>query len=273
MFADVMYIQSMHKKQAFSLVELSIVLVILGLLVGGILAGQSLIRAAELRAVGSEYQRYMTAVNSFRDKYFGLPGDITNATAIWGTAGTCPGTSASPSTTAATCNGNGDGIMSPNIATSNELYRFWQQLANAGLIEGTYSGVANSTTAGDNYALIGTNVPRSKLSIAGWSITNIGTVTLASASFFEGNYGGVLYFGAGNAAANTNMPAMLPNEAWNIDTKLDDGRPGLGRVLTAEANTACHDAGTSTSVALAATANYALSTTTIACPLIFETGY
>lgn len=45
---------------AFSLVELSIVLVILGLLVGGVLSGQSLIRAAELRSISSEYSRYFT---------------------------------------------------------------------------------------------------------------------------------------------------------------------------------------------------------------------
>ena len=59
----------------FSLVELSIVLVILGLLTGGILAGQSLIRAAELRSISTDYSRYIAAVQAFRDKYFALPGD------------------------------------------------------------------------------------------------------------------------------------------------------------------------------------------------------
>ena len=67
---------------AFSLVELSIVLVILGLLVGGVLSGQSLIRAAELRSVTTEYSRYTTAISSFRDKYFALPGDMSNATSF-----------------------------------------------------------------------------------------------------------------------------------------------------------------------------------------------
>lgn len=64
------HMSSLSRKRGFSLVELSIVLVILGLLTGGILAGQSLIRAAELRAVSTEYSRYATAVQSFRDKYF-----------------------------------------------------------------------------------------------------------------------------------------------------------------------------------------------------------
>ncbi|MGB1539971.1 MAG: prepilin-type N-terminal cleavage/methylation domain-containing protein, partial [Rickettsiales bacterium] len=55
--------------RGFSLVELSIVLVILGLLTGGILGGQSLIRAAEMRAIATEYDAWKTAVNVFKDKY------------------------------------------------------------------------------------------------------------------------------------------------------------------------------------------------------------
>ena len=70
-----------RKNQGFTLVELSIVLVILGLLVGGVLTGQSLIRAAELRTVSTQYATFSTAVNTFRDKYFTIPGDMTNASA------------------------------------------------------------------------------------------------------------------------------------------------------------------------------------------------
>ena len=95
-------------KNAFSLVELSIVLVILGLLTGGILGGQSLIRAAELRSVSTEAARYTTAVYSFRDKYMALPGDMPNATAFWGAAPDC---SAQTASGASTCNGNGDGML------------------------------------------------------------------------------------------------------------------------------------------------------------------
>jgi len=68
------------KRSAFTLVELSIVLVILGLLVGGTLTGQSLIHAAELRSVVKDYEKYKTAMHVFEDKYFALPGDMTNAT-------------------------------------------------------------------------------------------------------------------------------------------------------------------------------------------------
>lgn len=62
-------------RSGFSLVELSIVLVILGLLVGGVLTGQSLIRASELRKFMNTMERYKAATYTFRDKYFALPGD------------------------------------------------------------------------------------------------------------------------------------------------------------------------------------------------------
>ncbi|MBY6117485.1 prepilin-type N-terminal cleavage/methylation domain-containing protein [Mameliella alba] len=75
----------MMVRSGFSLVELSIVLVILGLLIGGVLTGQNLIRAAELRSVMTEFKTYQTAVMTFRDKYFALPRDMTNATDFfWG---------------------------------------------------------------------------------------------------------------------------------------------------------------------------------------------
>lgn len=100
--------------RGFSLVELSIVLVILGLLTGGILAGQSLIRAAELRSVITTTDRYQAAVYSFRDKYFALPGDMRNATSFWGDQATGPSACADAGITdgtPGTCNGNGDGLI------------------------------------------------------------------------------------------------------------------------------------------------------------------
>src|SRR5271155_2823005 len=68
-------------QHGFTLIELSIVLVIIGLIVGGVLVGQDLIRAAEVRATIAQIEKYNTAVNTFRGKYNALPGDMNAATA------------------------------------------------------------------------------------------------------------------------------------------------------------------------------------------------
>lgn len=253
-------------QRGFSLVELSIVLVILGLLTGGILAGQSLIRASELRSVSTEYQRYRAAVNTFRDKYFALPGDMTNAQSFWGIAHATPATCiTTASTTALTCNGNGDGMISPSTG-SNEYFRFWQHLANAGLIEGSYDGITHGGS--DWSAVLGTNAPRSKLGNTGWSLYYYATFPIANLNIFEGEYGSMMTLGAQMTDSHTYGAALKPEEAWNIDTKMDDGKPGKGLVRVREDFTTCHDAGTSAAVALSGTANYALNQTGNNCSLI-----
>jgi len=158
----------MHR--AFSLVELSIFLVILGLLTGGILAGRSLLRASELRAGVGEQQRYFAAVYAFRDKYSMLPGDMNNAVRFWGAqaGGTTDGRDATCATLTTgatgteTCNGDGNGRVAGKAAADNyERYRFWQHLANAGLVEGSYSGVSGAGTTTTD--IPGENTPGSRL--------------------------------------------------------------------------------------------------------------
>ena len=68
-----------NKKKAFSLIELSIVLIIIGLLVAGVTGGASLIKNAELRKIVEEARGFQTAVNSFYAKYNALPGDFGTA--------------------------------------------------------------------------------------------------------------------------------------------------------------------------------------------------
>lgn len=217
------------KKEGFSLVELSIVLVILGLLTGGILTGQSLIRAAELRSVTTEFQTYQTAVHTFRDKYFALPGDMTNATDFWGAAHSTPATcKTTASTGTETCNGNGDGRIRTDATASNEWFRFWQHLANAGLIEGSYTGVGGS--GGTQHAVIGTNIPASKLRNGGWSIETLGAYG-GNSNIFGLDYGTLMSFGSATSASPSYGALLTPEEVWNIDSKLDDGRPATGKVV------------------------------------------
>jgi len=251
-------------KKGFSLVELSIVLVILGLLTGGILAGQSLIRASELRAVATEANRYVAAVQTFRDKYFGIPGDINNATKFWGAADGGDGLGAdctgivSTTATQLTCNGNNNGSVDGG---TNEMNRFWQQLANAGLIEGSYTG-ALATAADPNHHVFGQNAPRSKMGNGGWSTRALNTGDFTGV-FILRNRANNLMFG-GQTGSHAIGTILKPEEAWNIDTKMDDGRPGYGSV-EASFPAACTTAANNTD----STGNYALNLTAAGCSLLF----
>lgn len=268
--------------RGFSLVELSIVLVILGLLTGGILAGQNLIRAAEIRSVTSEYQRYQTAANTFRDKYFATPGDMRNATDFWGSANTagtngeCANSPVNAGTGTQTCDGDGDGTINgagTNTA-SGERFRFWQHLANAGLIEGSYTGIQGS--AGINHHEVGVNVPRSRISNAGFSVlsysnANCGSIT-GSTFLFPGPYCNVFVFGLEINGFESVGEALAPEEAWNIDTKVDDGRPAFGRVTTRAAGTGAGAFPNCTTgdPTQGATAEYQLTFSGLACGLHFS---
>jgi prepilin-type N-terminal cleavage/methylation domain-containing protein len=250
--------------KGFSLVELSIVLVILGLLTGGILTGQSLIRAAELRSVTTEYSNYQTAAMMFRDKYFALPGDMRNATDFWGEMTNCG--AASPSGTGTeTCNGDGDGRLEPPAAAlqTGEMYAFWQQLSNAGLIEGTYSGIVGS--GGKDDSEIGENVPASKLGNSGWTANTLANYGGDTASY-AADYRGHFRFGASEAASSTQGAILAPEEAWNIDKKLDDGNPGTGKVMARFWNNACATASSNTDYE----APYNLTDSSIQCALFFK---
>lgn len=262
-------------RHAFSLVELSIVLVILGLLVGGVLSGQSLIRAAELRAVSTEYSRYYTALHAFRDKYFAIAGDMPNATRFWGvqTGGAADGRDATcaaldhttPSTDKRTCNGDGDGgINGIPLTNVYERYRMWQHLANAGLIEGNYTGVPGS--GGVYNTIAGVNSPKSKTDGGSWSFIRNGTgVFSGNPDIYDGNYGNTAEI---RNDAVSNYAMLKPEEAWNIDSKMDDGLPGQGRVRTYNTGTQ-PNCGTT---AVASTAQYNLAHPNKACSFLFITG-
>src|ERR1700690_34231 len=125
-------------KSGFTLVELSIVLVIIGLIIGGVLVGRDLISAAEIRAQISQIEKYQTAVNTFRVKYGYLPGDIPDPAASqygFGARGTYAG------------EGDGDGVIKGVLSNVNapgnvngllpfsgETEMFWVDLSKAGLI-------------------------------------------------------------------------------------------------------------------------------------------
>lgn len=254
-------------QSAFSLVELSIVLVILGLLTGGILGGQALIRAAELRSVGSQISGYQTAINTFRDKYFSIPGDITQATRFWGdrAAGAYSCSDASTQDgTPGTCNGDGDGFIIWRLTSPAESHLAWQHMALAGLIEGAYSGFPNATAP---YEMAGSNVPRARFGNAGFTMAFVGTN--ASGVYFDdggaNDWGtathGNSFFVGSNFGDAFRGALFRPEEGWNIDTKYDDGRPASGGIISQRFLSSCHTSNVATS------AEYALAVSVVNCAL------
>lgn len=260
---------------AFSLVELSIVLVIIGLLAGGVLSGQSLIRASQLRTVITQYEQYKTAISTFRDKYFALPGDMSNAVDFWGPADATPACWTTPSTSKATCNGDGNGLISDGngnpatggIAgspTSNEAFRAWQHLANAGLIEGQYDGVSHLTTI---HGATEENSPVGKLANTLWYVGYWSPVSGGGLDRFDGEYGRYFQFGTKTAAQSASGPTLKPEEMWNLDKKIDDGKPGTGFIVPRKLLDQC----TMTSVGGADLAvEYRLSNQNVVCAVIFR---
>lgn len=120
-----------RKAAGFTLVEVAIVLVIIGLILGGVFKGQALIDSARVRSIHSELTGIQTAWLSFADRYRAIPGDFARADTQIDSAAT-PG------------NGNG------KLDDSSERAGVWQQLALAGFISGSFDGsAANAGDAGD----------------------------------------------------------------------------------------------------------------------------
>ena len=267
----------------FSLVELSIVLVILGLLVGGVLAGQSLIRSSQMRSITEDINRFRAATASFTDKYGFMPADFPKATMVWGELHADPNTCQDTNTTTAgtaTCNGNGDGIVS-KVSNWNftELRTYWQHLGNAGLLDGQYFKLGGGKPGGCDGQPKGS--PKSK----------IGDNAFYGFEYSTGNWVADSGWGAGDmlAAINTNIylvgtlptgwvcswwtiasalgGVVSPDEAFLTDTKFDDGKPATGMILNYKNTSALAPGCTTTNVA--ATSVYALGTNAV-CPIIFK---
>lgn len=209
-----------YNRCGFTLLEISIVLTIVGLIVGGILVGRNMIRGAEVRNMSAEASTIKSAIDMFRQQYEALPGDFRLAYQFWPTAG-CTDNSVITDDTG--CNGDGNGQI---FATAwyKEGLRGWQHLALAGMIPGNYPGSRASSAVAANRCVVGVTIPRAEAVPAGWEyldlanhaglgITKTGT---AIALGFPDN----LCMGSG---------VVTPEEAYSIDTKIDDGIPFEGR--------------------------------------------
>ncbi len=235
------YNRAIKQRAGFSLVELSVVLVILGLLTGGILAGQNLIRGAKLKSITSAKESTKMALDIFRDQYLDLPGDLPDATDYWGAVGGAGAGAAcftADASAGGTCNGNGDGKINyaPGATAGSDVWEWgerfhlWVHLAYAGLIEGKYTGKTDHPSL-SFIGKGGVNLRASKFSNGHYDVYSTPNVT--SADRFD-NFRNVISM---TLMTMTGPGVLTPKEIWNIDEKIDDGLPGYGAIGTTKAST------------------------------------
>ncbi len=235
-----------HDTQAgFSLLQLSIALVIMGLLVGGTLTGRDLINNAIIRSQISQIEKYNTAVGTFQNKYGGLPGDLRVDLAIqfgFNTSGSngSIGWRDGNGFIDGYCNGCGNWVLQ----AYGETVLFWQDLSQANMIDGTFpnSGATSGAVTTAPWSLakgttyIGDYFPTAKIGQGNFMYVYDGQnnyYQIGSTWYLQGgdNWYGLSAMTSvlGNGGMTSN-PAMTVQQAYNIDKKMDDGLPTTGNV-------------------------------------------
>lgn len=250
----------MENRQGFTLFEISIVLAIVALIIGGIVVGRDMLRNAQINSVVKESSQFIQAIKNFQDKYRSLPGDFPTASSVWNT----------------TVNGDGNGyiITQGTPATYYEQFTAWQQLSLANMIEGFYTGNDGGAGTTQNRTP-GTNVPASQLQNAGWglvslTVDDINNNRCANIPYFTGDVppNHVLWLGGASVSpftCNVQAPALTAQEALILDKKIDDGLPGTGKIVVQSngGGTECRSDG----------ATYNISAAGLICALVFKTGF
>jgi prepilin-type N-terminal cleavage/methylation domain-containing protein len=206
---------TVRRQSGFTLIEIAIVLVIVGLLLGGVLKGQELITSARVRNLITAQDGVKAAFFGFQDRFRGLPGDYLLASQNINNVGAACGTSG---------NGNGNGQIE-----AAESVLAWEHLSKAGFITGSYTCAATESQ----------------------NTTPFNPYNVTLQLIFDNNYGSSAP-SRHNLKTGAQIPVEIIAE---VDRKVDDGRPysgsfqfstyaGNGTAPTATGATGCLTAAT-----------------------------
>lgn len=246
-----MFIANIKKNNGFSLTELAVVVVIIAFILSAVLKGQNLINAAKIEAIVAEVSKNKVSITSFYNKYGKYPGDFNEAVANWG---------------ATTKDGDDDGkieFINTLGTPTYEGYLAWQHLTYAQMTSDPYVGTATTGAA-----VPVTDIPASRIGGGFFldyssSATNYDHVTSGAYGFLAKN---VMILGTPVATSASPVlvnGVMTPNQAMELDVKMDDGVPTTGRVRGA-------DGSASTAGNCQATNIYVITKTGKDCIMIFK---
>ena len=196
-------------QKGFSLVEIAIVLVIVGLLIGGVLKGQEMLTNAKLKRIESDHAGIAAAMHAYQDRFLQLPGDDDSADTRFVIFNG-----------QANINGDGDGIVSGNwiAAADTETSNFWKHLRAAGLVSGGGNDATQPTNAyGGNIG-----VRNGSLLLAG-HVTVFGSIEGSIAAIIEAR----LDDGnprTGRIQSDTTAALMDITAASTVDAYVDNNR-------------------------------------------------
>ena len=213
-----------QNEAGFTLVELAVVLIIIGLLVGGILKEQELIESSRIKATISQIEGIRAAVQGFRDRYGAYPGDISDPLTRL------------PECTAAPCKNGGDNngkfanLVKDAPSKDAEGVNAFVHLAAAGFLTGIEPEDANPE--------FGQNLPAAKVGGGYWFAYGGTGANPTGLTLRAGPY---LVLNGDIAAPGGTTGALTASEAAQIDRALDDGNPTSGSIYAA--GTDCQSSG------------------------------
>jgi prepilin-type N-terminal cleavage/methylation domain-containing protein len=237
--------------KAFTLVELSIVLVIIGLIVGGVVGGQSLIDSSKITSLLSQKNKFATVTRTFEDQYYYFPGDMLDATDYW------PGQ---------TINGDGDRkIERPNSGSNPpEHFLVWEHLSLAGMVA---SGISAGQFSSGSSSWSVRNIPETPYDDVFMSLA---TECIKIGSNCTDEIRTSITFGKYNGSDEGQYTdsAFTPKFTKTLDKKIDDGIPRSGNLVGANGRTSsgCVTSGTGFSTGT----TYNLSNEDERCALYFQ---